>query len=323
MSHKVESVVEVEFMEGRDEHSLKARKGWLGAGRTADGETIFGEVMHGDLATDAGESLASFTMRCYRMDEYFKVNEVREQGLMLDFGSSRNMVVVEAEQAALALDSLPDPSREGVSLSGAPLSDASVRRTRVSRPAETAAAVAQHREEAREQLASLPRRERVYHELRERVESKIGKSVFSQGADPRIPNDVKRYHRGVLKEVDSMRSGSSVEPESDREAWLDAHSDLPSREVERHDELNRRFTSELDGAKAVRYLDATLRKWDEHWPAQATSEQGFEVTASLEQLLADAQRQARAEQARQELVGLMGADEKGASTAQQHSPELG
>lgn len=321
MAHDVEAIVEVEFKEGRDEHSLKARKGWLGAGRTADGHTIFGEVMHGDLATDAGESLASFTMRCYRMDEYFKVDEVRDQGLALDFGTSRDMVVIEAEQVALALDSLPDPSREGVSLSGASLSDASVRRTRVSRPAETAAAVAQHREEAKSLVVTLPRRERVYHELRERVEGLVGKSVFSQGSDPRIPSDAKCHHRDTLKKIDIMRIGSSVEPELEREAWLDRNPDLPLREVERHNEINRRFPSELEGAKVIRYLDATLRKWDNQWPAQATPDQAFEVTSSLEQLLTDAQRQARGEQARQDLVRSMAEDAPSPSAGS--APELG
>ncbi|MFI9629230.1 hypothetical protein [Streptomyces sp. NPDC052042] len=102
---QVEQVIEVTVMEGRDEASLHPRKGWLGVGHDERGG-LFGEVMHADIG------MPTFTQRCYRVDEYFEdgfAAQAAGQDLVLDAGTSRNMVVVPAPEMQRALTTLRKP----------------------------------------------------------------------------------------------------------------------------------------------------------------------------------------------------------------------
>lgn len=100
--YEVDQHVQVEFWEGRDRDSLASRPGWLGIGHDEHG-AIFGEVMNADIG------VPSFTMRCYRVDEYLRLDQMRSEGLLLDAGSSRNMVVVPGSEIAKAISHLRKP----------------------------------------------------------------------------------------------------------------------------------------------------------------------------------------------------------------------
>lgn len=100
--YEVDQHVQVEFWEGPDRDSLAARPGWLGIGHDEHG-AIFGEVMNADIG------VPSFTMRCYRVDEYLRLDQMRSEGLLLDAGSSRNMVVVRGSEIAKAISHLRKP----------------------------------------------------------------------------------------------------------------------------------------------------------------------------------------------------------------------
>lgn len=100
--YEVDQHVQVEFMEGRDRDSLASRPGWLGVGHYKHG-AIFGEVMNADIG------IPSFTMRCYRLDEYLHLDQLRAEGLLLDAGSSGNMVVVPGAEIAKAISQLRKP----------------------------------------------------------------------------------------------------------------------------------------------------------------------------------------------------------------------
>lgn len=110
--HDPTHFIKLEFQEGRDRDSLKPVVGYLGVGHRGD-DVLFGEVFNAQI------DLAQFTMRSYRVDEYLALDKIREEGLTLDAGNSRNMVFVPADQIALALDNLPNPKQPGFSLSGA------------------------------------------------------------------------------------------------------------------------------------------------------------------------------------------------------------
>lgn len=104
--YEVDQVVEVEFLEGRDETSLSPQQGWLGVGHI-DGEDgrreIFGEVMYGD------KDYRAFTMRCYHLDEHLGLDRMSHDGLVLDAGTSRDRVEVPADQVQKALHELRKP----------------------------------------------------------------------------------------------------------------------------------------------------------------------------------------------------------------------
>lgn len=100
--YEVDQHIQVEFLEGRDRDSLKSRPGWLGVGHDERG-AIFGEVFNADIG------VPSFTVRCYRVDEYLDLDRMRTDGLVLDAGSSGNMVLVPGTEIAKATSQLRKP----------------------------------------------------------------------------------------------------------------------------------------------------------------------------------------------------------------------
>lgn len=115
-AQQVLASVEVEMERTTRAGETVREKGHLGVGLDGRGP-LFGEVM------DAGRPYESFSMRCYRLDGYLRLDEMAEQGLVLDAGSSRDRVVVPADQVAKALQNLRDYSRphEGLSMAGTQL----------------------------------------------------------------------------------------------------------------------------------------------------------------------------------------------------------
>ncbi len=99
---QVDQFITVEFQEGPGEDSLTSRPGVLGVGHDERG-ALFGEVMHADIG------MPTFTHRRYRIDEHLRFDAMRQHGLMLDFGTSGQMVVVPGDQIAVALQRLRMP----------------------------------------------------------------------------------------------------------------------------------------------------------------------------------------------------------------------
>lgn len=100
---QVDHTVEVEFEHGEAPGPVLSQPGWLGVGTHESGEVIFGEVV------DAGRGRPRFTYRSYYLDEYLDLEQLAQDGLLLDAGGSSTRVVVPADQIRKAISQLPYP----------------------------------------------------------------------------------------------------------------------------------------------------------------------------------------------------------------------
>lgn len=104
MTYVVSDWVAVEMLEGRDESTMKPTAGYLGVGYEDSmnpPRRIFGEV------ADYPELGATFTQRCYEMNQYFDMAPLEREGLAIGAGGmGYSRTVVPAAQMAKAIDSL-------------------------------------------------------------------------------------------------------------------------------------------------------------------------------------------------------------------------